>query len=650
MTRESKNPIRVLHLEDSLLDADLIKHRLTADGLVCEIVHADTQDRFSAELAAGPFDLILCDYNLPDYDGISALKLAREKHPATPVILISGSLGEEDAVKCLKHGGTDYLLKQRLERLPSAVERALQEAEQLRKRWQAEAQLRESEERFRQLAEHSTDAFWFVELNPERVLYVSPVMERVWGIPARSFYADPGVRTAAIHPDDQRRVREAWQACVEDRATRFEVEYRVVRADQSIRWIFDNGTPIRHDSGRIIRMSGVARDTTERRELERIMQRTQRLESIGTLAGGIAHDLNNMLAPIMMSAQLVQMDFPEKASHYLNVIQESAKRGAAMVKQLMTFAKGAQGERAPLQSRHLLKSMENLIRSTFPKKLDLVISCAEQLPAIHGDSTQLEQVLLNLCINARDAMPEGGTLTLKAECVEIDAVYASTAPDARLGQFVAWRIIDTGTGMPPEIMERIFEPFFSTKGPEKGTGLGLATVAGIVKGHGGFIRVYSAPNQGTSFSIYLPAAAQASSDTSRLIKAQTSFRGKGETVLLVDDDTNVRETTRNVLTALNFKVLIATNPADALFLVAQNQASLRIVITDLHMPGMDGLAFVRILRVRLPKTGIIVASGRLEEKDVEDFRNLGVNTLLEKPFTQERLVEALQSVARAGSN
>ncbi|HZM04824.1 MAG TPA: response regulator [Candidatus Saccharimonadales bacterium] len=638
-----KTNIRILHLEDSPRDAEIIRDRLEAEGLVCDIVRVQDRAGFESALAAGGFDVILCDYNLTDYDGISALQAARQKHPLTPVLLISGSLGEEAAVKSLQEGATDYLLKQKLERLPSAVKRALSEADEHRQRAELEAKLRESEERFRLLADHSAEGFWFATLNPYRAVYLSPAVEKIWGMTIDRFYQDPNAWLAAIHAEDQARVRQVWEAFLQGHSSHFDVEYRVVRPDGSIRWVMDSGTPVMNESGEIIRLGGIVRDMTERKQIEMQALRTQRLESLGTLAGGVAHDVNNALAPILMATELLRMSFPNEAGEYVQLIHDSAKRAADIMKQLLTYAKGAEGERILLPSRHLFKDMEKMIRGSFPKHIKLSIDCAKDLQTILGDPTQLGQVLLNLCVNARDAMPTGGTLTLKAEQVKIDALYASAIAGAKPGNYVVWSVTDTGTGIPPAILDRIFDPFFSTKGPDKGTGLGLSTVAGIVKGHGGFLRVYSTPGQGTTFIIYLPAATADLSDTTLLGKEKITFRGNGETILVVDDEMAVREISRNVLTALNFKVLVAPDGATALIQAAENQKFLRVVITDMHMAGMDGLAFVRVLKQMLPETKIIVTSGRLDEFETADFKALGVSDMMAKPFTHEKLVKILQT-------
>jgi signal transduction histidine kinase len=375
------------------------------------------------------------------------------------------------------------------------------------------------------------------------------------------------------------------------------------------------------------------------------MLRAQRLESIGTLACGVAHDINNALAPIMISTELLRMEFPDMASNYLKVIEASAKRGAEMVKQLLTFVKGVEGERLLVHPENLLNELEKLIQATFPKNIELCAICAKNVQGILGDATQLQQVLLNLCVNARDSMPDGGTLTLKVENVEIGGASARAVADTKPGPYVAWSVTDTGTGIPLEILDRIFEPFFSTKGPERGTGLGLSTVVGIVKSHGGFLQVSSVPGKGSTFIVHLPAARPDEGDAFLPSKNELAFNGNGETVLVVEDEAAVRNMMRAVLAKLNFKVLTASDGTAALIQVAENQAKLRVVITDLHMPNMDGLAFVRILKAKLPQAGIIIASGEIGESATREFNKLGVDAQLEKPFTMEKLIATLKKVS-----
>ena len=390
----------------------------------------------------------------------------------------------------------------------------------------------------------------------------------------------------------------------------------------------------------------IARDITERMKNERVVQHSQRLESLGTLAGGIAHDLNNALSPILMGIELLKMQYPN-ASGIVDMCQSSAQRSAAMVRQLLTFAKGAEGKRVSVQLSHLLSEMVNIINSTFPKNIHLIANWTPNLPTIFSDATQINQILLNLCVNARDAMPDGGTLILEAQPAEMDAASTGTAAPFRGGKYVMLQVRDSGVGIPPEILERIFEPFFTTKGPDRGTGLGLSTVMGIVKAHDGFLQVQSQPGQGSTFTVYLPADTSGSA-VQPLVKETVEFRGRGETVLLVDDELSVREVACAIFARLNLKLLTATDGTEGLVQAAQNQSSLRAIITDVNMPNMGGMAFVRTVRKMLPNVSIVVTTGLLESVDFDEFKMLGVQAILAKPFTEQELATVLEQVFSGG--
>ena len=403
-------------------------------------------------------------------------------------------------------------------------------------------------------------------------------------------------------------------------------------------------SPMFDAAGKIVSFVGVKRDVTEQERMAVQMRRAQRMESIGSIASGVAHDLNNALTPILMIVELLRLEFPDTASDDLDVIQAGAKRGADLVKQLLNFARGAEGERLPVGLKPLCTELGRLIHSTFPKNIELRVDCPEGLPDVLGDATQLHQVFLNLLVNARDAMPDGGTISIEARSTELGATDESNFFDLLPGPYVVVRVTDPGTGIPPETLDRIFDPFFTTKSPDAGTGLGLSTSLGIVKGHGGSIRVYSVPGQGSTFAVYLPAHHAAISDTALPETIDSAFRGHGETILVVDDEPSVRDIIRRVLTKLNFKVVTAAEGTSALRELSERGTELAAVITDLHMPLLNGLSFVRVLRGRLPETGVIVVSGLVAKRDRDEFAELGVHALLDKPFTEEDLVKALRTV------
>ncbi len=490
--------------------------------------------------------------------------------------------------------------------------------------------------------DHATDeVFW------------SPEQREIYGLGPHeplAFKAGPATNHfqtwSLIHPDDRERVAAAVERAHAGDDGLFDLEYRIIRRDGGERWIATRSQTFFSGTGagrRAVRTIGASQDITARKKLdaeqtqhERHASRAQRLESIGTLAGGIAHDLNNALTPILMMLDLLKEQYPAE-SEALDTVERSANHAAEMVRHLLSFAKGNEGRRLQLQPRLLLKEMEKIVKGTFPKNIRIHVRCPKELPCIVGDATQLHQVLLNLCVNARDAMPEGGTLTLEAAPAD-DSEASGT--DGK--KYVVLRVSDTGAGIDPNTLERIFDPFFTTKGPDKGTGLGLFTAAGIAKGHEGFIRVHSQPGQGSIFSVFLPVMA-GTSDAAPASESLAGFCGNRELILYIDDESEVRTAARAVLTRLNFTPLIAKDAMGGLLQAMQHRTDLRAVITDLHMPHMDGLAFVRALRQALPHVPVIIASGRLDGAPTKELSRLNVTALLDKPFTQSMLASALQT-------
>jgi PAS domain S-box-containing protein len=387
-------------------------------------------------------------------------------------------------------------------------------------------------------------------------------------------------------------------------------------------------------------------DQTERKKLEQQFLRAQRMESIGTLAGGIAHDLNNVLGPIIMSLDLLRMQFPDHSSqNLLALISSSAHRGADMVRQVLSFARGVEGQRLEVQIKHLIRDIEKIVNDTFLKHIEVRAIVPHDLWTVLGDPTQIHQVLLNLCVNARDAMPESGTLTLSAENVALDEHYASLAKEARPGPYVVLQVEDSGTGMPPEVAERIFDPFFTTKEVGKGTGLGLSTSLAIIKSHGGFIRVYSEVGKGTKFKIYLPAQTEASASMAEEQIAEMP-RGNGELVLVVDDESVVRQITQQTLEAFGYRVVLAVEGADALAIYAARREEISVVLTDMMMPVMDGPATIQVLTRLNPDIRIIAASGLTANGNMAQVSRLGVKYFLPKPYTAETLLKTLREALK----
>jgi len=390
--------------------------------------------------------------------------------------------------------------------------------------------------------------------------------------------------------------------------------------------------------------STLIHDLTARKKLEAQLLRTQRLESLGQLASGIAHDLNNILAPILMAAPLLQGAIRDPAARKIaDIVTTNAGRGAAIIKQLLTFSRGLEGRRAPLQSKSLLREMEMIVAETFPKNITAKLEVPPEPWLVTGDPTQLHQVLMNLCVNARDAMPDGGTLTLGLENLTMNSARAAAIPGASPGRYVVLSVMDTGTGIAPEHLDKIYDPFFTTKEIGRGTGLGLSTVLGIVKSHQGFVQVKTALGHGTQFQVYLPASVE--EDLAPAPTAQESrLQGHGELVLIVDDEENVRQVTRSILEAYGYRVMDFANATMGLDWYGQHGPEVNVVISDLMMPGMDGATFVRKLRQLNPQALVIAASGYQAESSATDKADTGVQARLAKPFTVEMLLQTLHRV------
>lgn len=758
-------PLRVLMLEDNPLDAELVLRELRRGGFVPDWLRVESEEAYLATLTPG-FDIILSDYDMPEFSAPRALELLRQSGFDIPFIIISGTIGEDVAVEAMRQGASDYLLKDRLARLGLSINTALEQAKLRRVAAETQQKLRQSEERFRQLAENIHEVFWSTDVAKNQMLYVSPAYETIWGRTCESLYAAPKTWMEAIHPDDRDRV--IYAAVARQMEGTYDEEYRIIRPDGSQRWIRDRAFPVRNEKGEVYRVVGLARDVTERqqaheqlreqaslldkardaivvrdlehritywnkgaeqlygwaaddvagkkiseliyrdttafeaataaatehgewfgeieqvtkagarilvearwtlvrdekgephsilaintditerKQMEQQFLRAQRLENIGTLAGGIAHDLNNVLSPILMSIGLLRLSSSDdRSKSMLTTIETSAKRGADMVRQILSFARGVEGQRTPLDVGLIIKDVRHLVQETFPKNLQIQCSIADGLPTVMGDHTQLHQILLNLCVNARDAMPTGGVLTITAVSTAVDALAASTQNEARACPYVLIKVIDTGTGMPPEVVDKIFDPFFTTKEVGKGTGLGLSTVLAIVKSHGGFVDVQSEPGRGTTFSISLPSEVS-TSEPQLSLPIEALPRGHGELILIVDDEAAVRAIARETLEAFGYRVLAAADGTEALSLYSVHQAEIAAVVTDLMMPVMDGCVTIKVLQRINPSIKVIAGSGIATEATSARMAELGVKHFLPKPYTTQDLLGALHRVLRSG--
>jgi len=453
--------------------------------------------------------------------------------------------------------------------------------------------------------------------------------------------------------------KNAGELLYKDRSGQFDAARRAIiqngewngdlhqkRRDGSEIIVESRWTLVRDERGQPKSILVINTDVTEKKRMESQFLRAQRMESIGTLAGGIAHDLNNVLSPILMAIDMLQLKAADESSKkWLDVLRANAERGGNMVRQVLSFARGVEGERVALQPKHLVKEIVKILRETLPKSIEIGFHLPADLWIISADATQMHQVLMNLCVNARDAMPEGGSISIKAENVFVDENYARMHIEAKAGRFVVISVTDTGPGMTAEIQSRIFEPFFTTKDMTKGTGLGLSTALTIVKSHGGFINVYSELHKGSQFALYLPALD--TPDSVQSAAAQTNLpTGHGELILVVDDEESIREITRGTLEAFGYTVLTASDGTEALALYADRKNEIAVVLTDIVMPFMDGPATIRALQRMNPDVRIIAASGLGTGQRAGEGALEGVSVFLNKPYTAEKLLTTLSRVLK----
>jgi len=501
----------------------------------------------------------------------------------------------------------------------------------------AEIALLESEERFKLAARAVSDVVWDHDLTTGRV-WRSESYEEIFG-------GDQGCQWQdRIHPDDRERVLVVIAEAQQGAQSSWAQEYRYRRTDGSYAHVHDRAQILRDPAGQAIRMIGGMTDLSERKKLEAQYLRAQRMESIGTLAGGIAHDLNNVLTPILMSINLLRssVQHDPMALEILRTVETSTRRGADLVRQVLSFARGFGGGRATINLRHLIKEVISMGGEAFPPSIRLVAETPKDLWLVSGDATQLHQVLMNLAVNARDAMPQGGTLTFAVSNLVIDDAYASLHPEAKRGPHVVLKVTDTGCGMPPAVIDRIFEPFFTTKEVGHGTGLGLSTVHAIVKGHDGFITVYSEPGRGTTFLVHLPADPKLNPGTPPPPAAEFP-RGRGERILVIDDEASIRSMAQQTLEAFGYRVSAAADGAAGVALFHAEPDGFDLVLTDMLMPVMDGATAIQAIVKLRPQVRVIAASGLDANSNLARAAASGVRHFLPKPYTAEAMLRLVRS-------
>ena len=616
-------PIRILNLEDDEVDSALVERELRKTGLDFELVRVAGREEFARHLRDATPDLVISDHSLPGVTGLDALELTRRACPGVPFILVTGSLDEESAVRYMKGGAADYVLKDRVIRLGPAVSEALERARE-----------RASLRRYQELLDHIINAnpnLIFVRDAGGAYLLVNQALATAFGTTVDALVGKT----------------DAELGSPEELLTSFRTDHEVLEsgrpaliAEQALtsattgatRWYQTNKVPIRLAGDPSPKVLGVATDITERKRLEDQLRQAQKMEAVGQLAGGIAHDFNNVLTAVLGHAELLltNRETPSRMRPDLDEIRRAAEHAAALTRQLLAFGRRQILQPRNLQLNELIREVERMLRRLLAENIEIELRLAARLGTIRADPNQLSQVLVNLAVNARDAMPNGGRLVIETVNLTFDQIFAHAHLGVTPGRYVGLIVTDTGVGMDEETRARLFEPFFTTKKQGQGTGLGLSTVYGIVRQSGGSIFVDTALERGTTFKVYLPRI-DAPPEEQQARSAEGGVGGD-ETILLAEDSVQVRALAAHVLRMAGYTVLEAPNGAEAERIAAEYPDTIHLLFTDLIMPGISGRELARRLQARRPELRVLFASGYTDDSILKEG-DFARGTFLQKPFS-----------------
>lgn len=635
-------PLRALLVEDNPVDAELILMELARAGLRVEADHATTATAFDARLNQGGYDIILTDYNLPGWSGLEAIRLARELASETPIIVVSGSLGDEGAVECLRQGATDYVLKHRLEGLHLAVSRAVRESAMKQEAAQREKDLRESEERFRGTFEQAAVGMAHLTLDG-RWIQVNQRLASLLGYLKAELLAIPAL--ALNHASYADRPEALGRLVTDGSFPPAPQVSRLLGKDGSPIWVEITRSIVHLPDGAPHFLMAVIEDISARKQLETEFLQAQKMEAVGRLASGVAHDFNNLLTAIDGYGQLLLDDLRDDDPHRADVqeILLAGQRAGSLTRQLLAFSRRQVMEVRVLDLGEIIKGMEKMTRRLVGEHIEIASRHSGQLKPVRVDPGQVEQVLLNLIVNAADAMPKRGSLRIETMAERVETVTRLTTGELEPGEYITLSVSDTGDGIDPESAPHIFEPFFTTKAPGKGTGLGLSTVHGIVKQFGGNIAVIGRAGGGTEFRIYLPAVA--STDGGRFTAPRKAGATAGsETILIVEDESPVRVFMRRSLEKQGYTVLEASNGREAILQITRSPGQIDLILSDVVMPQMGGVELITQAQATGTALRAIYMSGYAnQDLHLLDLKRPGIG-FLQKPFDSESLARRVRDI------
>jgi len=644
-------PLRALIIEDSEDDADLLVRDLERGGYQVASERVYTAEALQEALDRHGWDVIFADYTMPRFRGTEALTIVRDRGLEVPFMFVSGTIGEEVAVAAMKAGADDYFIKGKTQRLIPAVARELRDAAGRRERHRIEAErraateaLRASEERHRLLFEHIADAILVVD-RIGSIQFASAAVREVLGYEPEDLTGRSSLDL--VHPADADKAREAF-AAVRRRADGLEsTEVRMRHSDGSWRQLDCVLRNLLHRPD-IDGLVMTCRDVTERRRLEAEFLQVQKMESVGRLAGGIAHDFNNLLTAVTVHADLLLMQggLSDQQQADIEQMREAGERAARLTRQLLAFSRRQVVDVRPLDINEVIGSLIQMLRRLLGEEIDVRTSLFDDVGTVRADFSQVEQMLVNLAVNARDAMPDGGRLAIETQNVDVDESYARLHPSVAPGRYVVLTVSDTGVGMDAETRAHIFEPFFSKKPPGEGTGLGLATTYGIVKQSGGHILVHSDPGSGATFRIYLPRVDEPAGQLPARAERGPAPSGR-ETVLLIEDEDAVRKLAARILRRQGYAILEANRAEDAMQWLADERRTIDLLLTDVVLPGISGKEIAARAKSLRPDLPVLFMSGYAMSRLTERGLARPDMDLLEKPFTASSLAWRVRDVLDA---
>jgi len=642
-----KRKVRILILEESPADAALVEEEFKNAKIRYSMERVDTKDAFLKALTRFKPDVILSDYSLPQFDSMSALRLTKKHCAGLPFIIVTGAINEETAVECMKAGAADYVLKDRLGRLIPAVQGALAKFQAMEEKHQAEEALIASEMRYRKLFESAREGILLMDAETNRITDINPYM---LGLMECGRKAVTGKTLDEIGIKSEGKTGEKLSDQIKASDVVHINGIYLISANGSRSDLEMTCSTYAIDTKRKIQCN--IRDISDRKQGEEEKEKiraqlfqAQKMEAIGTLAGGVAHDFNNLMTAIQVSTDvaLLRLDESDPMCRELKEIRYAALRASSLIRQLLLFSRKQLMEFLVVNVNTTVENLLKMLHRLIGEDIQIQTELAPDLWTIQADAGNIEQVIMNLALNARDAMPSGGNLIIKTENMQIDDAFCKTMADARPGQFVSLTIEDTGVGIGEDVIPRIFEPFFTTKGPGQGTGLGLSVVYGIVKQHRGWIQVSSILTKGSAFRVFIPAV-DAEEDMPEEQKVSIKdFYGKGERILLVEDEEKVRESANKAMTKCGYRVIPTSNSMEALDVFHQENGRFDLVFSDVVLSDGSGIELAEELLTARPDVNILLCSGYTDQKSQWPLiRDKGFR-FLQKPYTLPDLLKALQN-------